>query len=71
MNYSQWSQEYYAEAQKIQRNLRKMKNNLHTVPMNERRTLEDNIQKLQLIYYEVLQTANYLASIAKVKRNVA
>ena len=71
MNYSQWSQEYYEEAEKIQRNLSKMKNKLKTVPMNERRTLEENIQKLQLIYYEVLQTAGYLASVAKEKPNVA
>lgn len=71
MNYSEWSQEYYEEAQKIQRNLSRMKNKLKTVPMNERRTLEENIQKLQLIYYEVLQTAGYLASVAKEKANVA
>ncbi len=71
MNYSEWSQEYYAEAEKIKRNLSKMKAKLRTVPMNERRTLEDNIQKLQLIYYEVMQTAGYLASIAKEKQNVA
>ncbi len=71
MNYSEWSQEYYAEAEKIKRNLGKMKAKLRTVPMNERRTLEENIQKLQLIYYEVLQTAGYLASIAKEKQSAA
>ncbi len=71
MNYFEWSQEYYAEAEKIKRNLSKMKSKLRTVPMNERRTLEENIQKLQTIYYEVMQTAGYLASIAKEKQNVA
>ncbi len=71
MNYSEWSQEYYAEAEKIKRNLGKMKEKLRSVPMNERRMLEENIQKLQLIYYEVLQTAGYLASIAKEKQSAA
>ncbi|MBQ4569323.1 MAG: hypothetical protein IJA62_04645 [Ruminococcus sp.] len=71
MNYSEWSQEYYAEAEKIKRNLGRMKAKLKTVPMNERRTLEDNIHKLQLIYYEVQQTAGYLASIAKEKQSAA
>ncbi len=71
MNYSEWSQEYYDEARKIKRNLGKMKEKLATVPMNERRTLEDNIHKLQLIYYEVMQTAAYLASIAKEKADAA
>lgn len=71
MNYFEWSREYYEEAEKIKRNLSKMKSKLRTVPMNERRTLEDNIHKLQLIYYEVMQTAGYLASIAKEKPNVA
>lgn len=71
MDYFEWSKEYYEEAAKIKRNLDKMRKKLKTVPMNERRTLEDNIHKLRLIYYEVMQTASYLASVAKEKQNVA
>ncbi len=71
MDYFVWSQEYYKEAEKIKRNLLKMKEKLKKISMYERRTLEDNIQKLQIIYYECLHTANYLESIARGKRDAA
>lgn len=67
MNYFEWSEEYSAEAAKIKRNLEKMKQKLRTVSMYERRTLEDNIHRLQLIYYECIHTAAYLENIAKEK----
>ncbi|MBE6738206.1 MAG: hypothetical protein IKB72_03660 [Ruminococcus sp.] len=71
MDYFLWSQEYYEEAEKIKRNLKRMKEKLKNISMYERRTLEDNIQKLQLIYYECIHTANYLESIARGKENAA
>lgn len=67
MNYFEWAEEYYQEAAKIKRNLQKMKQKLRTVSMYQRRTLEDNIHRLQLIYYECMHTAAYLESIAKQK----
>ena len=71
MDYFKWSHEYYQEAEKIKRNLEKMKKKLRTISMYERRTLEDNIHKLKLIYYECMQTAAYLESIARSKENAA
>lgn len=71
MDYFLWSQEYFEEAEKIKRNLFRMRKNLQTVASNKRRTLEDNIEKLQLIYYECLNTANYLEKIARSKQNAA
>lgn len=71
MDYFAWSKEYYEEAEKIKRNLKRMKENLKTVSMYQRRTLEDNIQKLQLIYYECMHTACYLENIARGKRDAA
>jgi len=71
MNYFEWSKEYFEEAEKIKRNLVRMKQKLKTVAFNERRTLEGNIQKLQLIYYECMHTAAYLESIARSKSHAA
>ena len=71
MNYYEWAQEYFEEAEKIKRNLERMKKQLKTISMYKRRTLEDNIQKLQLIYYECMHTATYLENIARGKRDAA
>lgn len=71
MDYLVWSQEYYDEAQKVKRNIKAMKNKLQSIPMDEKRTLEANIQKLQLIYYELLETAGYLAGMGKDKCDAA
>ena len=71
MNYSVWSQEYYDEAAKVRRNIERMKAKLKSGKVYERRTLEDNIKKMQIILYECLQTAEYLESMAKEKKNVA
>lgn len=71
MNYLLWSQEYYDEAEKVRRNIERMKTKLKGISLYERRTLEDNIKKMQIILYECLQTAAYLESIAKEKHNAA
>lgn len=71
MDYLVWSQEYYDEAEKIRRNIARMKKKLKEGTVYERRTLEDNIHKMQLILYECLQTAAYLESIGKVKSDAA
>ena len=71
MDYFVWSQEYYDEAAKVKRNLASMKNKLRSVALDERRTLESNIQKLQHIYYELMETAAYLAGLGKEKTNAA
>lgn len=71
MNYLTWSEEYYAEAAKVKRNLNLMKKQLSTVPLDSKRTLESNIQKLQRIYYELLETAAYLHQIGEDKHNAA
>ncbi len=71
MDYLIWSQEYFDEAAKVKRNLVSMKKMLATVPLDEKRTLESKIQKLQHIYYELLETAAYLESVGKEKRDAA
>lgn len=71
MDYLQWSQEYYEEAKKIQRNIERLKEKLRSSPLHERRTLEDNIQRLRAIYYECVHTAGYLMSIAKERQSAA
>lgn len=71
MDYLIWSQEYFEEAAKVKRNLASMKKKLRTIPLDEKRTLESNIQKLQHIYYELLETAVYLESVGKEKRDAA
>ena len=71
MDYFEWSKEYFEEAEKIKRNLKRMKENLKTVSMYKRRTLEDNIHKLQLIYYECMHTAAHLEKIARGDRSAA
>ena len=62
MDYLKWSQEYYDEAQKIQRNIERLKLKLKRAPLNEKRSTEDKIMKLRIIYYECIHTASYLAS---------
>ena len=71
MNYLQWSKEYYDDAEVVKRNIERMKKKLRTISFYERRTLEDNIKKMQIILYECLQTAAYLESIAKEKHHAA
>lgn len=71
MNYLMWSQEYFDEAKKVKRNLNAMKKKLERVPLDQKRTLESNIQKLQRIYYELMQTASYLHMVGEEKRNAA
>ncbi|MBR3971878.1 MAG: hypothetical protein IKJ83_03205 [Ruminococcus sp.] len=71
MDYLVWSQEYYQEAEKLKRNIERMKQKLREGSVYERRTLEDNIHKMQLILYECLQTAAYLEGIGKEKQNAA
>lgn len=71
MDYLKWSQEYFDEAKKVKRNLNSMKKKLQTIPLDQKRTLESNIQKLQRIYYELLETATYLHTLAQEKQNAA
>ncbi len=71
MDYFKWSEEYMEEAQKILRNIDRLKRKQKTAPLNQRQTIADNIQKLRLIYYECVHTAAYLKSIAQEKRSVA
>lgn len=71
MDYFKWSQEYFEEAQKILRNIDRLKEKLKSIPEDQRRTTEDNIMKLRMIYYECVHTAGYLASIAEERTNAA
>lgn len=71
MDYFAWSQEYYLEAEKVRRNIERMKRKLKEGKIYEKRTMEDNIKKMQSILYECLQTAAYLEGIAKEKSHAA
>lgn len=65
MDYLKWSQEYYEEAQKILRNIERLRDKLRSSTVYEKRSTEDKITKLRLIYYECIHTANYLQQKAK------
>ena len=71
MDYFVWSQEYFEEAEKIKRNLGRMKEKLKTISMYQRRSLEEKIRRLQIIYYECMHTAVYLEKIARGERDAA
>ncbi|MDO5124656.1 MAG: hypothetical protein Q4D44_08355 [Eubacteriales bacterium] len=65
IDYENWSEEYYEEARKVQRNLKALKAKQKCVNQDERQTLANKILKLQSIYYEILGTAGYLKSRGK------
>ncbi len=71
MDYIIWSREYMDEAEKILRNIERLKEKQKTAPLNQRQTIADNIQKLRLIYYECVHTSAYIGSMAKERTNVA
>ncbi len=60
MNYEKWSLEYFDEAQKILRNIEKLKEKQKRVKVDERQTIKQNIIRLRYLYYETLHTASYL-----------
>lgn len=71
MDYLEWSEEYMEEANKILRNIDRLREKQKTAPLNQRQTIADNIQKLKVIYYECVHTAGYLRELAKEKRDAA
>lgn len=64
MDYLKWSQEYRDEAEKLKRNIETLKRKQHTVPIDQRQTVAENIIRLRMIYYECVETANYLSERA-------
>ncbi len=60
MEYLQWSQEYYEEAQKVLRNIERLKKKLKSCPTDRYRTIERDIQTLRGIYYECLEISAQL-----------
>lgn len=71
MDYLQWSQEYFQEADKVLRNIERLKAKLSSCPSDEYRTTEDKIMKLRSIYYECIHIAGYLRSRAGEKSHAA
>lgn len=65
MDYLKWSLEYREEAEKLKRNIETLKRKQHQVPMDQRQTVGENILRLRMIYYECIETANYLAERAE------
>ena len=62
MNYEKWSLEYFEEAEKILRNMERLKEKLKKSKVDERQTIKQNIIRLRYLYYETLHTASYLKS---------
>ncbi len=71
MEFLQWSQEYYEEAQKVLRNIERLKKKLRSCPQDEYRTIERDIQTLRGIYYECLEISSYLKQRAGERDMVA
>ncbi len=72
MDYLLWSREYTEEAQKVLRNIEKLKGMEKTVKSDERQTLLKNISTLRAVYHELIETSGYLQKRAReMKRNVA
>ncbi|MBQ9742836.1 MAG: hypothetical protein IJV88_04070 [Ruminococcus sp.] len=65
MDYLKWSQEYYEEAEKVLRNISRLKDSLSSVPADKYRTTENMISMLRTIYYECINTGAHLALKAK------
>ncbi len=71
MNYIEWAQEYYKDAERVMKTIRKyeaiLKNKGHA---NEEK-LNSIIASYRYIYYDVLNTAKMLESRAKENKNAA
>ncbi len=60
MNYEKWSLEYFEEAEKILRNIDRLKEKQKRAKVDEKQTIKRNIVRLRYLYYETLHTASYL-----------
>ncbi len=60
MNYEEWSLEYFEEADKILRNIERLKEKQKVAKLDEKQTIKRSIVRLRYLYYECLHTAAYL-----------
>ena len=65
MDYLLWSREYTEEAEKVLRNIEKLKKKVNSVKCDERQTVLKNIITLKGVYHELIETAGYLRKRAE------
>lgn len=68
MDYRKWSDEYFAEAEKILRNIEVLKKKLINASFDEAKNINSKIVAYRFIYYEVKLTARHLLEKAEAKR---
>ena len=71
MNYIEWAQEYYKDAERVMKTIKKYEKILKNTGQTNEEKLNSIIASYRYIYYDVLNTAKMLESRAKVNENAA
>ncbi len=65
MNYFTWSREYYRDAEKLLKHIRKLEEELKTANKLNLEEINSTIASYRYIYYDVLNTAKLLEERAR------
>lgn len=71
MNYIEWAQEYYKDAERVMKTIKKYEKILKNTGQANEEKLNSIIASYRYIYYDVLNTAKMLESRAKGNENAA
>lgn len=71
LNYFTWSQEYYRDAENLQKTIRKYEKALKEGKVQNLELINSIIANYRNIYYDILNTAKMLEARAKEEQNAA
>ncbi|MCH5303363.1 MAG: hypothetical protein J1E41_00745 [Ruminococcus sp.] len=71
MNYTEWAQEYYRDAENVMKTIKKYENILKNSKEPNEENLNSIIASYRYIYYDILNTAKMLDERAKENKNAA